>query len=240
MAFGHGKDQAVYIHGADLTAFFRSFGSPREVEVADTSAFRDVAKKFIVGLADGTFTGEGLFDGAVGAEDEKLDGLLGGQDKVIAYYPQGDAIGKAGHAGLAQESSYEPTGDIGDAVSFGFEAQASGGIERVISLLAGLTSVVATGAQATQNDGASTANGGAAYLQSLSKVGGTNATVIVQHSSDNFGADITTLASFAAVSAAGVAERVPIVGTIKRYVRAFVTLGGGGTWKFQVGLHRKP
>jgi hypothetical protein len=239
MSFSHGKDSLVFVHGKNVTGYFRSFSVPTDIDTAEVSAFGDSDKKYIVGMNDGTMGGDGIFDGAASAIDEKLSGLVGASDKVVSYFPAGDAKGATGKAALADETSYEASSDLGDAVAFTFEAQATlSGIERVVSVLSKATSVAATGDQAIQNDGAASTLGGSAFLHALSKVGGTVADVTLRHSTDNFVANDTLLATFTQVSAAGVAERVAIAGTIKQYVRAAVTLGSGGTWTFSVALHR--
>ena len=242
MAAVHGKDGSVFIEGSDLSSYFRSMDVNRSSDTAETSTFKKTAKTKIGGLHDGTMSGEGLWDGDAGAVSEILDDLLGAADSVVAFYPAGDAVGSRGNCCESIETSHGITSDIGDAVGFSFEAEADGGVDPVTSLEAAATDVTASGNGTTVDNGAATSNGGSAYLQALSKSGGTSLDVTIRHSTDNFSGSDVLLATFTQVTAEQVAEKLTIAAgtTINQYVRAVYVEVGGGTWNVNVALHRAP
>lgn len=234
----HSKDAKVFAHGYDVSAYFRSMAVPRQVDTAETSTFGTEAKTFIPGLTEVGLSGDGLWDGAANAVDAVLAALLQGNDKLLAFFPGGDAIGSRGVAMRGQETNFEVTADIGDAVGFSFEANGDD-LDGVVSLMSADTVITGTGNQATHDNAAQTTAGGVAYLHCVRKTGGSDAVIEIRHSTDNFAASDDSLALFTLVDGIGQAERLTINGTIRRYVRAVVIdLGSGGTWQFSVCLKR--
>lgn len=79
------------------------------------------------------------------------------------------------------------------------------------------------------DNGASTSNGGATYLQvsSLTLGGYTSITVTVQDSPNN--STWATLATHTVATSAPYAERISVSGTIDRYTRVILTLNGSGS-----------
>ena len=239
MAFGHGKDEVVLVNGYNVSSYLSSAAVAREKETAETSAFGDSSKTRIAGLIDGTMSFEGFFDGAASASDEIFENLLSSTTAAIFEdWPQGDAFGAAGYAMEAQETSYEVTGSVGDAVGISLEAESAVAVDRVTSLQSILTDITASGNGSTEDNGAATTAGGSAYLQVVSKVGGTSLDVTLRESTDNFVGDDTLLGTFTQATAGNESERITFTGTVKRYVRAVFVEVGGGTWNANVAIHR--
>lgn len=238
MAFGHGKDEVVIVNGRNVSSYLSAAGVTHEKETAETTTFGKASKTRIAGLVDGGISLEGFYDGAALASDEIFQQILGQGAKVFKVWPQGDAVGAIGRAMEALETSYEVTGDVGAAVGISAEAEATGGAERVTSLHSVGTAVTGDGNGATVDNGAASSDGGAAYLSVVSKAGGTSLQVTLMHSTDNFALDNTLLGTFALASAAGVAERIALAGTIKQYVRAVFDETGAGSWNLNAALHR--
>lgn len=88
----------------------------------------------------------------------------------------------------------------------------------------------------TVDQGASSSAGGAGYVQVTAYSGLTNAVIKIQDSPDN--AVWSDLIVFATVTAANVAERATVAGTVDRYVRAIVDVTGTGSVTFFVGFNR--
>jgi len=83
---------------------------------------------------------------------------------------------------------------------------------------------------------ASSANGGAAYLQVTAFSGLTSAVITVEHSSD--GSTWATKGTFTTVTAGPTAERIALAGTINRHTRYVLDVTGTGSITLFVGLAR--
>jgi hypothetical protein len=218
--FVHGKNTRVLIGERDLSSSFKEFTAGANIDMAETSAFGNVNKTYVQGLADSTIGLNGMFSGGVDEIDEALNELLGSiANTPVIVAPNGYGIGKSAFGLGAQQSSYEITGSIGDVVAVSTQFQSkvdSGG--RSGKLLTPGTS--ATGNQTSVDNGAATTNGGYALLSVTETAGG--ATVTVQDSADNTA--WATIATFAAAGAGTpTSEYVAITGTIRRYTRAVIT-----------------
>jgi len=240
MAFGHGKDARIFVHGFDGHTVLSSVTLALEAEAPGVDVLENADKEYITGLRDATLNADGFFDGADDGGDEVINGLLAGEDKVIAFYPQGDAAGRVGYGVAGELTTYEPTEPIDGPGTISIEMQSSVGAERGVSLQPGSTSVVATGNGATVDNAVATTAGGSVQLHVLDKIGGTNITVEIHHSTDNFAGDDTILATFTVQTTDLVAQRIAIASgtTIKRYVRARHVLGAGGTWRYNAFINR--
>lgn len=240
MAFGHGKNEVVLINGSDMSAYLNAASIPMEKETAETTVFGNAAKTRLSGLRDGSMSFEGFFDGAALAADVIFEALLTRlTEALFEDWPAGDALGAIGYCMEAFETSYEVTGSVGDVVGISVEAEADAGIERCTSLQSISSDITATANGSTEDNSASSASGGSAYLQVTGKAGGTSLDVTLRESTDNFAGDDTLLGTFAQNTAANVAERITFTGTVKRYVRAIWTEVGGGTWNINVAMHRE-
>lgn len=225
MAFKHGKSTRLLFNASDLSAYFRDASASRSVETAETTAFGQDAKTYIVGLEDGTLSASGMFDGAQGAVDDVLRTALGGDaNDVISVFPEGLSVGKVALSAAVKRTSYEVSSPVGDVVATSLEVQADGGIDRGIALAAA-AAVTASGTSAAQDNGASSANGGVGYLHVTGNDRNGSTALKVQHSADNVTwVDLITFASVPTNTATS--ERVAVTGTVNRYVRASHAPGG--------------
>lgn len=225
MAFKHGKATRVLFNASDLSAYFRDASASRSVETAETTAFGQDAKTYIVGLEDGTISASGMFDGAQGAVDDVLRTALGGDgNDVISVFPEGLSVGKVALSAAVKRTSYEVSSPVGDVVATSLEAQADGGIDRAIAL-AGAAAVSTSGQGAAQDNAASSAGGGVGYLHVTGNDRDGATTFKVQHSADNVTwVDLITFTSVPTNTATS--ERVAVTGTVNRYLRASHAPGG--------------
>jgi len=225
VAFRHGKDTKVLANGVDLSQYLNSAESSGSVDTADVTTFGSSNRKYLPGPEDATMSLEGFFDGSADAIDQVLKSALGSDQVTVLYFPHGDAVGQPGVGMQAIESNYTVTSTIDDAARISADLQSKTGFDRVISL-AELAARTATGTGQVVDNGAETNNGAVGYLQ-VTNVSGAGASVAVEieHSSDNFVADILPLVTFNAAAAPG-AQRVEVAGTVKRYVRARWTIAG--------------
>lgn len=133
MAFGHGKDSALYVDDSGgtptaLTTYITDVDFPETVDVAETTTMGDSAKEYIVGLKDATVSVTGIWEPTC---DSLLNGILGlAGGGTIKYSPQGTASGKIYYSAEALLTSYQITGGVGDKVGFSAEFQITGAVSR--------------------------------------------------------------------------------------------------------------
>jgi len=239
MAFVHGKKTAVFLGGAELTRFFNEASVSRDVETAETTAFGDDDKNYIIGLRDGTISASGMFDGDAGAVDQEIQATLGADAAdVITIGPEGPFADKVSYSCSARKTSHETSSPVGDVVSASLSIQADGGIDRGV-LLAARKQVTASGEETGFDAGSSSTDGGVGYLH-VTANDRDDATVIkVQQSADDL--TYVDLITFASVPAATTtAERIAVTGTVNQYVRASHAPGGSsGSVTYTLAFARK-
>jgi len=241
MAFVHGKSIFVMLNGYNITGYLNKIDSPYSADTAETSTFGTENKTFLAGMKDATLSAEGLYDGDVAAVDEQLDKILQGANIVnnMIWFPAGNVLDGVGYGLSMIQTAYAVMGTKDDAVKISMAGHSNVGRER-LKLTKKYEAVTDDGTTTASNNAAPTINGGSAYLE-LSATN-TNVTITIEHSSDNFAADTTTLAAFTLVtSAIGIAhERIVFTGTVKQYTRVkYAFTGGTGVASFAVALCRK-
>jgi hypothetical protein len=241
MAFLHGKGTAVLYRQYDLSSYFNDASVSRSMEPAETTAFGASSKTYIVGLKDGTVSLNGMFDGSANAVDEVLQARLGTEDGGLVTICYGGATaGNRVSISKVETTSYDVSAPVGDVVAASAEFQSDSGIDNGIALT-GLAAVSATGNGTSQDNSASTANGGVASLHVTANSHDGGTTVKVQHSADN--STWADLATFTAVSASTTtSERVEVAAgtTVNRYLRANYTLAGAsGSITFILSFARR-
>lgn len=239
MAFIHGKNTGVLVGGGNLSAFFNEASASQDVETAETTTFGSSAKTYIIGLKDGTMSVSGMFDGAADSVDEQIEAVLGAEAASVATIaPEGLTIGKTSYSCDARKTSYEISSPVGDVVSTSLSIQADGGIDRGV-LLGAATAVTSTGEGASQDNSASSADGGVGYLHVTANTRDGASTFKVQHSSDDVTyADLVTFTSVTASTT--VAESIAVTGTVNRYLRASHAPGGSsGSVTYTMAFARK-
>ena len=131
--FRHGKSTAFKIDDSggtlrDISNTLTDVSFPQSVDTAETSAFGDSAKTYIVGLTDSTISVSGNFDATV---DGYLAGVLGQATPLeFEYGPEGTTNGLVKYTGNCYLTSYEKSGAIGDVVSYSAEFQVTGAVTR--------------------------------------------------------------------------------------------------------------
>jgi hypothetical protein len=221
--FTHGKNAKILANGYDLSAYFSSVSQSGSSETAEVTTLGNASKAYIPGTKDATFSVEGFYDATAGAVDEVMEDVLGASTVWTAVM-SADAIGARGYGALTLGTSIETGAEIGGAVSLSAEAQATTGPDAV-TVLHPLGAETTSGNGTQVDNGASTANGLAAYLHVTAIAGTPSLVVKVQHSSD--GSTWVDLATFSTVTTANVAQRVTVSGTVNRYLRALWTISGG-------------
>jgi hypothetical protein len=229
MPFVHGKKTAVLFDQYDLSAYLNEASYSAEIETAETTAFGNNSKAYIPGLADGTVSLSGMFEGSANSIDATLATSLGATtDNVLTTAIGGNTIGNRARLAAIQSTSYEVTAPVGDIVSASAELQCDGGLDAGIVLAAGVTAS-ATGSQTGQDNGASTTNGGVGHLHVTSNTRNGAVQVLVEHSADN--STWATLVTFTATTSSTTLANRQVITTnpVNRYLRATVSSVAGST-----------
>lgn len=232
----HGSQTRVHFVGYDLSPYLKSATIEETVDTADVTAFTDLAKRYIVGQEDGSFTADGNYVSTQGAVRDALEAAAGVKDALLTVYPEGDALGKpaAGLGGIESTRSIQTP--IADAVMVSMALQSSIGVEDLVSLHA-MGVVDHTNGLPGWDNGVSTPDGLVAHLQCRTVNGGGAATIRIQDSVD--GVTWVDKITFAPVAARSY-QRLVIAGTINRHLRARVTPLTATSVQFAVSAGRKP
>lgn len=218
----HGKGTSVLFNAYDLSAYLNSADQTISVETAETTCFGSSAKSYVVGLRDGTISLGGYFDGSANAVDTAISAALATDSaSSVSVIEEGAAIiGNRALVCRAQDTSYQITSAISDAVAISAELQVDGGSDTgayrgvVLADLASYSGTTKT--YASVDNAASSANGLVANLHVTANAAA-SLVVKVQHSTDNV--TFTDLITFTTVAATGF-EHKTTTGTVNRYLRA--------------------
>ncbi len=116
--FIHGKNTAVYIDEFDLTSYFTDVSITQENEVAETTAFGDTNKSYLLGLRAGTLSMSGMWSADTDGSDEELQALLGNATTPLLTVREGAAaIGGSAVIAQANETSYAITSPVADVLT---------------------------------------------------------------------------------------------------------------------------
>ena len=246
--FIHGKNTAVYIDEFDLSSYFNDVSVSLDNDVAETTAFGDTNKAFILGTRGGTLSMSGMWASDTDGSDEELIALLGNATTPILTVRQGAAaIGSRAIIAQANETSYAITNPVADV------ATVVADFECTPNQVSNLTFALAGGVQLTAgasiahgslgdlssvDNAASSANGGAGTLHVPTNTVNGNTTIKIQHSANN--ASWADLISFTVIGASTkTSELKAVSGTVNRYLRATAsTAGSSGSITFMVAFAR--
>lgn len=195
----------------------------------------------LTGLRRAEFATSGFYDDATGSINHALVDVS--TSRVGCYGVEGNTIGKKfiGFAGLFA-GKYVRTVQLGEFHRARGEYSVNGQVDEGVILHA-LTAETVTGnteGADSQDNAASSASGGAGFLQ-VSAISGTSATIDakIRHSADDVTyADLLAFAQIAVAASRG-AERKTVTGTVNRHLAASWTIAGTGpSVTFLVGFSR--
>ena len=246
--FVHGKSTAVYLDEFDLTSYFTDSSFSIENDTAETTAYGDTNKTYLLGIRGGTLSLSGMWSAGAGGSDEELQEIIGSTTEPIITVREGAAaIGSRAVIAQANETNYSITNPIGDVVTVAadFECTNSDITNLTFALASGVQLTAGAsiahgslGALSSVDNAASSANGGAATLHVPTNTVNGNTTIKVQHSAND--STWAALISFTAVGSAGVTSEIKAVtGTVNRYLRVTAsTAGSSGSITFMVAAAR--
>lgn len=203
-------------------------------EEFDVTAFQDEGNMFLTGVSGGTITQNGYFDGGLagGYEAEVYNRLGSTTDSIVAVLFGTQTTGCPAYV-LPGTDAREMTiaSPVNGIVTLNGTWGEGSGIRRGRRVFGGTIS--ATGAQTAIDFGAAGSTGGAAYVFVQAITGSaSNATIVVQSSSNNSTFDNEGTATFSAVGV----QTVALSGTVNRYIRLNCTSLGGATSFSVVGV----
>ena len=246
--FIHGKNTAVYVDEFDLTSYFTDVSITQENEVAETTAFGDTNKSYLLGLRAGTLSMSGMWSADTDGSDEELQALLGNATTPLLTVREGAAaIGGSAVIAQANETNYAISSPVADVhtVTADFECTPNQ-VSNLTFALAGGVQLTAgasiahgsLGNLSSVDNSASSANGGAATLHIPTNTVNGNTTIKVQHSAND--ASWADLITFTVVGASTkTSELKAVCGTVNRYLRASAsTAGSSGSITFMIAFAR--
>ena len=216
--------------GFNVRGVSTAIGDAKERMLQDTTPLGDTWPEHgDTGIKKGEYSTDGFYDDATGSINQALADSVG-VSRVVCYGLESNTIGKkfVGLAG-AFVGKYVRTVQLNEHHRAKGEYQVSGAMDDGVILHA-LTAETATGnteGADSQDNAASSAAGGAGYLQ-VSAISGTGATIDakIRHSSDDVTyADLITFAQIAVASSRG-AERKTVSGTVNRHLACSFTIAG--------------
>lgn len=214
-----GLGDNLYVHGYDLsgdTGSIDNLACPRPL--LDVTGINKSAFERVMGRSDAQVDWTSWFNDAALAAHAALSPLP--TTDIIISYLRGTSQGDPAAMAVVKQLNYDPSRQADGALSFGVQAQGSAGValEWGEQLTAGQDTIASSGAQASKDDGASSAAGLAAVLQVVDIDSGTPTVVIEDSANDSTWA---TLISFTAVANGSepTAERKTVSGTVNRYLR---------------------
>lgn len=248
--FVHGKTSKVYLDEYEMSAYLNSTDVSYDQDTAETTAYGATARAFMPSQASGTLSFGGLYDAITGAgsSDKEFEAILGSTTTpVLTVAIDGGTIGNRAVIARANETSYTLSSPVADVNSVTADFQCSAdpannvdfGVTSGVQLTTGASIAHGSlGALASVDNGASSANGGAAVLHVPTNTVNGNTTIKVQHSAND--AAWADLITFTAVSSTAITSQLSAVtGTVNRYLRVTAsTAGSSGAITFMVSFAR--
>lgn len=189
-------------------------------------------EQLFTGVKQGEFSFNGRFDDAAGRTVEALVGNAGAASVACILFGSAQGSDFVGYEGLKASHARSASRDGVHKIALNVQGARIEDGEIIESL--GVESGDGATGDGSLDNSASSANGGAGYLQvkSLTLGGYTSVTVKIQESSDDGAGDAyADVVTFTAVTAAEVAERIAVAAgtTVERYLRVTLTWNGSGS-----------
>jgi len=246
--FIHGKGTSVLLDEFDLSTYFNSADVAMSTDTAETTAFGQSSKSYLVGLRDGTLSLSGMWAADTDGSDEELSAILGAATTpVVTVQYNSGTIGNRATLAKAHETSYSISSPVADIVTItaDFNASTDGTANLTLSIAQGVQltagSSIAFGSLgdlASANNTASSANGGMGNLHVTENTLDAACTIKIQDSADD--ATFADLITFSAVSSStATSEQKAVTGTVAQYLRATASSAAtSGSITFHVAFAR--
>lgn len=223
MAAQHGYPTTVLADEFDLTTYFNQTQASKITQAVDVTTYHPTNRDrtYISGIAEGTISLQGIWDGVADGVDEVLDAALGANTILTVTLGGYATLGNKCLMLQCEDAGHQIRGTVTDAVRITANAKASGGIRFGGVVLQPLEAETAVFNGTNVDNTVSTANGGVGHLH-VTAFTGTNLTAKIQDSPDNsVWSDLITFSSVTGVTA----ERLTVTGTVDRHLRFAITAG---------------
>jgi hypothetical protein len=237
-----GDHVQVLVDGYDLTGDHNKIAIQDSRTMLEAAAFGDAVQKFITGQRKASLEHNGYMNAAAARSHPVLKSAeVSGVVSVLLGQNAAPAVGDPVYSLASLQGKYNTLPEAGKVIPFS-ATFANRGLQGGwgVALAVGATFTNTTTGSGVDN-GASTANGGAAHLHILTNAASDTYTIIVEGASNSgFSSGLVTLATFTLNASAKGSERIAISGTIPRYTRWKATRTGtaGDTVKIAVSLVR--
>ena len=238
MAFLHGKNITVLANDTNLSSFLNDASVTYNAETAETTAFGDSAKTYIIGLSDGTISLSGMYEGSATGFDTAITSALTSSNEVttsIFYGTPAAGVRTSMAGGLI--NSYDISTPVGDVVSASLDIQVDGGVTQgdALSALAEV-SATTTGSEVDRGAAASTTAGTCVahlHVPTNSRDSGTLTVSLVDADAPGGGTAAVDGSTFTAIAAGSTgSQRLEISGDIKQFVKVVYTVSGGSSGSY--------
>lgn len=242
LAASHGSNADVLVNGNIVSQYLNDWAQSMSRDKAETSAFKQLFKSYVAGLADNAITFAGLFDSSnPTAEDPLIYSYLTALtavDNNWLYAPLGaqgaSAFGNIAYSVTGISTKYEVKSALNAANAITAEVQMDqngGGLDRGPLYVPWTTQGAGGNSSSIDSGVTSTANGGVLIVHTFSDTA--SLVVNLQDSADNSTFANVTGYTLSPTNATIAAYRFPAAGvtptgTVRRYTR--ITWTGTGTF----------
>jgi len=238
-----GLGAALWVGGTDVSGDTQALDISAPIADLDVTDITQPAHSRLPGLRDGAIKITTFWDSLLA---HPVYSALPTADVIVTFAVATPslAVGAPAVCQVSKQVNYDPTRAADGSLTAVVDAVANAdGQEWGVLLTPGMRTDTAAVNGTSFDTGGSLAFGGQAYLHAAS-FAGTDVTVTIQDSADNATFANVTGLSFAQITGSTpLAQRIAIgnTSTIRRYVRAVTTTGGGFTsLRFGVVLNKNP
>lgn len=133
MAKTLGKNAVVQLNGTTITTWLTQSDLQRMNDLLDSATYGDTAKESTLGLVDGTFTAQALYDDVAANIDGVVNTAFGtAAGVVLNLYPVGTTSGSAYYTGTVMVRNERLGIPVGGLQTLAFDLQFSGGVTRSV------------------------------------------------------------------------------------------------------------
>lgn len=234
----NGEFLQVLVGGYDLTGDSNKISINDKRMMYEVTAFNEIAKNFISGKRIISLDHAGYMNSTAGKSHPVLKaGNIQGVFSAFLGQNANPVVGDPTYSLFIQEGAYRAMPEVGKYVPFSSDMLNAGSLGGWGVSLVPPTTISATTTGTGVNNGASSANGGAAFLHVLQSPTPDTYTVIVEGATDaGFTTGLTTLATFTLNGSAVGSERRAIGGTIPQYTRYKATRTGAAANAFKLAV----
>lgn len=236
-----GDHLQVLVGGYELTGDYNRILINDRRDLYDVTAFNDAGHYFVPGKRNIGMDHFGFLNNAAARSHPVLKGInINGVLSVLLGQNAAPAVGDPVYSLTMRQSTYGSVPEVGKQVPFSARFNNKGEKSGWGVALTPPVSFTNTTTGSGVDNGASSANGGAAFLHVLQAAASDTYTIIVEHATQSNFSDAATLATFTLNASQLGSERIAIAGTINRYTRFKATRTGaaGNTVKIAVALVR--